>query len=621
MYRSTALEADTRVWCGVAICGMALLVSSPVKKWPGSIVGNRYLSYIVVPLPYVLVALPIGLAFLYVHSFGVNVAYWDQWAIVNQFDDLLAGRLSPADLWEQQNEHRIVVPRIVMLVLGILTHYNNIAEMYLTLTTFCLVLGILFLPFAKDIHYGSKPTLLLFVPVSLLLFSPRQYENWLMGFLMQFALVLLFAVLTFYSLRILGHEGAKLGAFCVALAAALAASFSSAHGLLVWPVGLLQLVITTMSNPRQKTAFIGIWSLTGAAAWLLYFRDYTNPRPGQYHLFVLTHPVNGLEYFLASLGASLSWQPQIAIIVGFVLASIIVGMISMLIGRSRRLSEYRFWLALLSYSLLVLAAITAGRSQGGADYAVTSRYAAYSIPAVISAYAILLQLVSEHTSRLVTFLLGTLSVVILLSTPASYLRGIEEGIASEVFREEAAFVLYTHESQPADILERYLCPFDCYKDLIKPGIPILERLDYNVFAEPRAHHLPPPLPSLTHRTTTASYGVRIKGFPTAPAGEPILVPREKRFIEITGWAVDANAKNTAGGVYIDIGNKLFPAFYGKTKDGFQPNYRNSGFHRAIPTSELPAGVHNLSIIVVAQDGRGYYTPGANQEEVLLEVSP
>ena len=67
--------------------------------------------------------------------------------------------------------------------------------------------------------------------------------------------------------------------------------------------------------------------------------------------------------------------------------------------------------------------------------------------------------------------------------------------------------------------------------------------------------------------------------------------------------------------------RLFPAFYGANQQDVAdssgvPSYRYSGFKRAIPVSEIGAGTHVLSVVVLTADETGYYEPA---EEMALEV--
>lgn len=64
--------------------------------------------------------------------------------------------------------------------------------------------------------------------------------------------------------------------------------------------------------------------------------------------------------------------------------------------------------------------------------------------------------------------------------------------------------------------------------------------------------------------------------------------------------MDDGNESAAGGVYIDVDGRLFPVFYGtETQDVAEslgvPEYRYSGFERALPVSEIGAGPHELSV--------------------------
>lgn len=105
---------------------------------------------------------------------------------------------------------------------------------------------------AKDNIIGSSSWLLLFVPVSFLVFSFRQYENMLFGYQINFALAEAFGVLTLFLLYVLGRRSFKKLAFVRALVSATVVSFSVLQGLFVWPAGLLQLFISPIEKPKKR---------------------------------------------------------------------------------------------------------------------------------------------------------------------------------------------------------------------------------------------------------------------------------------------------------------------------------------------------------------------------------
>ena len=95
-------------------------------------------------------------------------------------------------------------------------------------------------------------------------------------------------------------------------------------------------------------------------------------------------------------------------------------------------------------------------------------------------------------------------------------------------------------------------------------------------------------------------------FPTTIPTSP-----EHSFLCFSGWAVDAAAQDRVGGVWLDIDGRLFPAVDGvenrsPERRAGNPRYRYSGFYREIPRSELEVGTHQLSMVVLTHDRKGYF---------------
>lgn len=424
-----------------------------------------------------LIALPVVAAFLYVERFGVNVVLRDQWVQVPYFAGLHAGTLELLSFWPNHNEHRIVFPRLAMLALGTLTDYNNVAEMYLILLCFLVTLVCLFVVFRHG--SGARFSLLavLFVPVAFLVFSLRQYENMLWGFQIAFAFAQMFSVLTFLFLYFSGRN--RKVAFVAALMSGAVASFSAAQGLLVWPVGLLQLLISPLGRVAKGT-MAGVWSLSGAGIWFVYFRDLQTAGQGPSPFEVFFRPAASIEFFMTALGSSLFGRPDVALLGGSLLA--VLGAVSLLLlYRCGKAGENTFWVALLLYAGLVAASITAGRSASelGVLQALPSKYTTFSLLAVAAIYAILVRLVFDGRSYIVAASLCVLVLLVLSSVPLSYSKGIEAGRVLETRREEAALILHTYENQPDENLENLFRD----PDMVRQRAETLERLDYNVFAE------------------------------------------------------------------------------------------------------------------------------------------
>jgi hypothetical protein len=422
------------------------------------------------------VLLPAALPYLYVRAFGVNVVVADAWDMVLVFRKFSSGRLTFADLYAQHVEHRMFFPRGAELLLGLLTRYNNVAEMYLIVSCFLVTAAVLLLAFRREIGLP----LIFFVPVALLIFSFRQYENMLFGFQISFAFTQTFGVLALYLLSTSSRDAFRVHAFVAALGSATVASFSTAQGLLVWPAGFLGLLLGSVETSAKKI-FVFIWGIVGVAEWVAYFVDYKTPQGHPPLLHALSHVGTATEYFLTLLGSALFWQQEHALAGGLVLVCLALGGFLATYGRGV-LREHPFFISLLFYSLLILATITLGRAgMFGVWQATISRYTTFSVLAVASVYAMLAKMVFARRSSIGrTVVLIALFGTVLLSAGISYRNGIEAGRAQEASRERAAYVLKTYESQPdARLADLYPRP-----ETVRRRAPLLERLGYNVFSQP-----------------------------------------------------------------------------------------------------------------------------------------
>src|SRR5918995_3756018 len=369
------------------------------------------------------VLIPAALPYLYVRAFGVNVVFADAWDMVLVFHKFFSGRLTFADLYAQHNEHRMFFPKGAELLLGLLTRYNNVAEMYVVVSCFLITAAVLLVAFRREIGLP----LIFFVPVALLIFSFRQYENMLWGFQISFAFSQTFGVLALYLLSSSGRGNFGAYAFAAALGSATIASFSTAQGLLVWPAGLLGLLLGSVAR-QEKKVLVGLWGIVGVAEWVAYFVDYHTPRGPPPLLDALGHIGTVPGYFLTLLGSALFWRPEHAYEGGLVIGCLALAMFLATYGRGV-LRQHSFWISLLFYSLFILATITLGRSgMFGVLQATASRYTTFSVLAVASIYALLAKMVFATTASVLrTVLLLALFGIILLSAGVSYRDGIEVG--------------------------------------------------------------------------------------------------------------------------------------------------------------------------------------------------
>jgi len=426
--------------------------------------------------------LPVAIGFGYVGRFGVNVVYFDQWEMVPLFDKLSSGDLTFSDLFAQHVQHRMFFPKLAMLALGSLTSYDNVAEMYLILC--CFLVTVLCVIAA----FGRRTPALALIPVGFLVFSLRQFENMLWGWQVSFAFAQVFSILTFFLIHRL-RGGAATGVMLLAASAsATVAAFSAVQGLWAWPVGAVQLLLAPLDKKTKRFSALA-WISGGTGVWALCFLGYSLPAQGQPLAYVFEQPASAARFMLALLGNSLFWHQDLATTGDAVLLFLAITAL-FLIYRRGGWGAYSFWIALLLFSLATLVTIAAGRAELGLTQASLSRYSTFSLLTVLATYGLLVErFLDDRGTRGVrrwlssAILLGVLCAVVVPSVPISYACGMAAGERTREVRETAAIVLGTYEFQPEEHITDYLYP---RSETVKNRAPVLERLNYNVFADGRS---------------------------------------------------------------------------------------------------------------------------------------
>jgi hypothetical protein len=428
------------------------------------------------------VLLPFGASLLYVHLFGVNVFFADEWDFVPILQKQQRGALSVADLFVHHNEHIYFFPWTVMLLLGAVTRYNTVPLMYLTQVCLLATSVGLFLAFRKTFTLRSPLTALSFIPVPFLVFSFRQSENMLWGNQITFAFAQTFAVLALYFILASETKSYRKPIFSAALVSATIASFSAVQGLLVWPAGFVQLLVAPIERPAKRL-LVGLWGMVGLGEWIVYFIGYSKPRGVPPLSHILAHPAAGMDYFLTLLGSSLFWQESSAFSGGLLLTCLTVANL-LLVYRDEELKQNSFWISLLLFSFLSLALITVGRASFEDEQVfaqpLASRYTTFSVLGAVSVYVMLAKVAWDRRSHIITALFGALLGFVILSIPTSYLQGVEAGTTIESYREVAAATLSTFESQPDRAL---LISLEHKPAHVREYAPFLRENDYNVFAD------------------------------------------------------------------------------------------------------------------------------------------
>ncbi len=329
----------------------------------------------------------------FICKYWVDLPHWDQWEYVSFFKKLSVGTLTPGDLFAQQNEYRQFFPNLIFVGLGWLTKWDVRYELVVSFLLACLVsfnvhrLG--------DVTIGGPRARRLFIwfLANLLIFSPVQRENWLLG--MQLVYFLPVACVTtglVIAYSKLSAPSKLLSCMCLATIS----TFSSANGIVCWLVLFPLLYLLAGPNGEggrsNRKLLILFWSSGFLANAALYLNGYHKPPHHPNLAASLSHPWEALTHFCSLLGHPLALRSLVpfrgspsthALIVsattGFAMA-VLFAFLTFSIRRDTRLT-YRVagWLSLGAYSLSTALLVTFGRAGFGLRQSSEFRYTTFTL--------------------------------------------------------------------------------------------------------------------------------------------------------------------------------------------------------------------------------------------------
>lgn len=321
--------------------------------------------------------------------YSVDYPYYDQWDFVPFLEKAYARQLSWSDFWAQHNEHRLVFPRLLMLVLARLSHWNLYLELganFLLAALAWLVLCAQAKSGGRQIFEGSSVTV--YLMLTLIVFSLSQWQNWFLGWQLQEFMNVLAVVLALIALTWRGLPGLGVGA---AACFGIVATGSFANGILIWPIGLLLLLLQRAERGKYLRYELLGWTALGIAVTWAYLRGYTTP---SYHpplSSALAQPLHCVLYVLAYLGQPLwNLDPIISIVMGLIALLLwSTSLMQLLLSRVpvRILSP---WIGMALYAIGTACLTALGRVDNGLDQAMSSRYVTMAnllwIPVAIQFY-------------------------------------------------------------------------------------------------------------------------------------------------------------------------------------------------------------------------------------------
>jgi hypothetical protein len=299
---------------------------------------------------------------------AVNVPFQDDWDAVSVLIRWRQGTLGFADFWEQQSEHRILVVRVLMWMLGVFTDFNVVAEMFLGFGL--IVLTLLFVrSLLEACLRGHAPELvpIMTAAASFMLFSLTLQEHWFFGTASVELVLYLVSVMLIWALT---RWPDRWRGLVIAVCCAVVGTFTEASGLGLWLTGALAIWLTSDATGRRSHR-LTLWVLAAtfwvsAYMWGLHWGG-SAVRAQRFVLIVMA--CLGLPF---AYGSTTTWSA----IVGLS-GCVALGMAAVHLDRERPaiFRSLRPVLLLAIHGLIVSGMIAFGRSSLTPRFAMTSHYA------------------------------------------------------------------------------------------------------------------------------------------------------------------------------------------------------------------------------------------------------
>ncbi len=564
-------------------------ISGPDK--PGTGEGKRGIFWY---LALAAAVLPAFCAFGFVHLNGVNVVFWDELELPEFLAKVADHQSTWGEWFAQHNEHRLFFPRMIFAALTSLTGLNSKAAMFLVLGLFLVNLAVLYAVFRRQA--GGPARNGWFVPLAFLVFHLRQFDNLLWGFQLSFVLPMTLALAAFYLTDRLNREPepwrrplwgwlAALCSFC--------ASFSSAMGLLIGPVLMVQTWLC-LPDKRERQIWAVLFGLLTLLAWALYFRGFIKPGHHPAWSVIYQDPVLVGKYFLLVLGGIFE-NKHTAMACGAIAGGLFLWTVLDL-WRDRRLRAHGFALGTALFVLLTLLSITVGRAGFGLEQGLASRYTSFTVYFYAALFLLQLPRPANQQKPWGWAAVGALLALVFLSGLSALAASGKNGRDIRLAREYMAYVLQNARLASDEEL-RFLYP---NPDKVRRVAEVLSRRRWNAFKEAL------PDDPLAGKARLAE--------------EPLLHfdglcyrATDQAVVFDGPWALDLNRRQAAGGVYIRMKGKYYPALYGRERpdvaDHFHNDrYRFTGVYALLPREAFAPGSNPVEIIVLTKDRKAYYPP-------------
>ncbi len=548
--------------------------------------------------------LPIAVLFLCIQHYGVNVVFWDEWAVVRLYEDLVSNGFSFAKLFAQHNEHRMFFPNIIMLLTSYFTGWDVKAEMYisacmLSITYYVCVKTAI----GKKVKNFTGKDALFAALTGGCLFSACQWENLLMGFQLAWYLIVISVIfsLVFYAKY---YEKGRIMDGSVSLVFATVATYSSLQGIAVWfMLAALYLFLSLSIRKWGSLKKILPFGMVGAVEIAFYFYKFTMVQ--QHEQYRMINIAQCLEFMMKQIGYIFNnSNERVSLLLGTMLFLAAILLMFYLIY-TKKGDQYVMPVGMMMFGMGVILMISIGRS----NLALTSRYTTYALMILIGWLAIIYREINDNKGKLSVnvemrqFFAAAEGMMIALCIVES-LDSLQICGLTYTSRMEAREALQNYKDVPFDSLKKVCYWQNCeeaYED-----VHILEQRNWNVWNDKH----------LFYERADIS-GIEISNTPLDTYNmEAVIWDQESKVMSVGGWAVDGNSMQEYDRMLVKVNDTYYKSKDHLERKDVAKHFENekfaySGFTFSKSIDIMHEGVNIISFIMIAQDGKTAYASNAS----------
>lgn len=442
--------------------------------------------------------IPVLVCVGFIHRYAVNGLWFDEWSLVPYLQQFDLGKLNLGELFQyQHNEHKHFIPALLLILVAHFTKYDGIILQYVGLAIMVITTIVLMAMTWQRVK-GRPFAWLFLLPVSLVPLSLRQWENLITCYPYDPLCVSLFFVLTVFLLDNLAEGRHTYWKFAGAMVTAFCCTYSFGNGLLVCPIGFLQLFsyLGFVQGKERKTIrrLAIVWGIASIFLVSYYLITYHWPINSSRHLlfsYIFKEPAPYLWQFIVGLAGSMFDYDAQAFEAGLIMA--FLGIISLVLAMSKSISWSKQLIApiaLMGYGFISTCVIFFARAHTAYNAVLSSRYAAITGVGLVGFYlfqiTVLSNLPKSHGDQkskparlLTTITCAALVVLMLGGFIASFHEGRAAGQCMKSRHLIAAEKLLHYRSQSDESLKD-IVPFP---NLVRTFAPYLESKGYSVFRE------------------------------------------------------------------------------------------------------------------------------------------